>query len=190
MRGARRVALGAALAGLLGAALFAVLPYLLSWLNAWVAPDKLTRMSEVGQAYGGPSALLAGIAMIGVTAALAFQIRQFKTGQAIETRKMQIELMRMLVDDPSLRPVSPTYRGVGSDERRRAIFSNLMVKCLELGYEIGYVSRESLELDLSKNAGDVRRRSSAPRWFCAGLLVGGCVVTLSRGRSGPRGRRP
>lgn len=239
MRSARRVVLAGTLAGLLGVALFALLPYLLSWLNAWIAPEQLTRMSDVGQAYGGPSALLSGIAMIGVTAALVFQVRQFKTGQAIEIRKMQIELMRMLVDDPSLRPVSPNYPGVGLQERRRAIYSNLMLKYLELGYEIGYVSRESVEIQLAeqfrideigefwlrarplfeasasnraqrdfvelvdraltrsptkaaqrtptRNSG---RERQSHRWFCAGLLAGACVVTLSRGRIGPRARRP
>ncbi|WP_203707205.1 DUF6082 family protein [Asanoa iriomotensis] len=138
------------MAAAVGAALFAALPYALSRLNSWVPEDELARMANVGEAYGGPSALLAGIAMIGVTAALVFQIRQYKTGQAIEIRKMQIELMRMVIDDPSLRPSSPNYPGLDPDARNRAIYSNLMFKYLELTYEIGYSSRESLEIELAE----------------------------------------
>ena len=243
MRTALRVLVTGVLAVVVGTVLFAVLPYLLARLNSWIASDELARMADVGEAYGGPSALMAGIAMIGVTAALVFQIRQFKTSQAIEVRKMQIELMRMLVEDPTLRPISPTYQGVDTERRRRAIYSNLMFKFLELGFEIGYVSRESLEIELAgqfrieeigqmwrkarrqyaasaSNAGqrefvaivdralaeasekatltpapqvtghdENQRRSPGRRWFLAGLVVGGCVVTLSRGRTDPRGHR-
>jgi Family of unknown function (DUF6082) len=243
MRTARRVIVVSTLAAALGVALFAVLPYWLARLNSWIGADELARMANVGEAYGAPSALLAGVAMIGVTAALVFQIRQFKTGQAIEMRKMQIDLMRMVMDDPALRPTSPNYPDLSTEERRRAIYSNLMFKYLELGYEIGYVSRESLELELSEqfrideigemwrkarrqfaasasNRGqrdfvDIADRSLAAasagapvaalvpgdasdgrdvrwrhrRWFFAGIFVGACAVTLSRGRTAPPGCR-
>jgi hypothetical protein len=51
---------------------------------------------------------------------------------------MQIELMRMLLEDPTLRPVSPSLPEAEAAYRRRAIFANLMFRYLELGFEIGW----------------------------------------------------
>jgi hypothetical protein len=131
-----------------GALVFGASPILLTAANSWVSDVDLDRMSAIGEAYGGVSALLAGGAVAGVAAALLVQIRQFKTGQAQGMRMMQIELMRMLLEDPTLRPVSPSFPEAAAAHRRRAIFTNLMFRYLELGFEIGYFPPAALEEEL------------------------------------------
>lgn len=147
------------LASVGGALVFGASPILLTAANSWVSDVDLDRMSAIGEAYGGVSALLAGGAVAGVAAALLVQIRQFKTSQAQGMRMMQIELMRMLLEDPTLRPVSPSFPEAEAAHRRRAIFTNLMFRYMELGFEIGYFPAEALESELLEQmrVGDIRK---------------------------------
>lgn len=146
-RRARTVALGAAVGGAAGV-LFLASPLVLARVVADLPPDDVARMGDLGAAYGGISALLAGVAAGGVAAALIVQIRQFKTSQAQGMRMMQLELMKMLIQEPDLRPTSPSFPEASVETRRRAIFSNLMFRYLELGLEINYFTPESVKADL------------------------------------------
>lgn len=131
------LALGTTAVVAAGAVAFVASPAILARMNRQLSDSELNRLGQIGEAYGGISALLSGLAVIGLLGALLLQIRQIKTSQAHSIRMMQIELMRMLIDDPSLRPPSagaPIPTGL----RRRNIFTNLMFKYLEMGFEIGY----------------------------------------------------
>jgi hypothetical protein len=133
--------------------LFVISPLALARFSRGLPKDQLDRMGQIGQAYGGISALLAGIAAGGVAAALLVQIRQFKLSQAQGMRMMQIDLMKMLIDNPELRPLSPTYRGASKEARQRSIFTNLMFRYLELGYEVGYFSAPAVSRELRDQLG-------------------------------------
>jgi hypothetical protein len=128
--------------------LFLVSPLVLARATVGLSHVDVVRISDVGQAYGGISALLSGVAAAGVAAALVVQIRQFKTSQAQGMRIMQIDLMKMLIAEPGLRPTSPTFPGRPLEVRRRFIYTNLMLRYLELGFEIGYFSRDSVMVEL------------------------------------------
>jgi hypothetical protein len=99
------------------------------------------RLSKVGEAYGAPSAILSGLAVVGVAISLIVQTRQLRAAQIQGMRVMQLELMRMLLDDPALAAVSPTSLGVSQEQWRREIYLNLLFKYLELGYATKYVPR-------------------------------------------------
>lgn len=138
------------LLGACGTLLFIASPILLAKVNAPLPDRDLNRLSEIGQAYGGVSAVFSGIAVFGVVAALRAQNRQIRISQAQSIRTMQIELMRMLIDDPSLRPISPSFSsGTNDAQRRRNLFTNLMLKYLEMGYEIGYFPEPAIRRELT-----------------------------------------
>jgi hypothetical protein len=137
-------------AGAMSMGLFLISPVALMELNGGLSDGEATRMSNIGQAYGGISAFLSGGAAAGVAAALFYQSRQIKTSQAQGIRMMQVELMRMLIENPDLRPKSPTLPGVSGAQRSRIIFSNLMFRYLEMGFEIGYFPSDSLRYELKE----------------------------------------
>jgi hypothetical protein len=103
-----------------------------------------TRLANIGQTYGAASALLAGLAVGGVAASLAMQVRQVRISQIQAARMMHVELMQMLTADPVLRSTSPAAIGVSEDQWRRSIYTNLFFKYLEMGFLIGHISEESL----------------------------------------------
>ena len=130
---------GAALVCLLGA------PAAVVVVGGPTSDEDLARISNVGQAYG---ALLSAMAMIGIAVALMVQVRAVRITQAQGVRLMQFELMKMLIADLELRPLPSNPGDPSPDQRRRDIFSNLMIKYLEMGYEIGYFPAASLQAEL------------------------------------------
>lgn len=73
-------------------------------------------------------------------------------------RFLQLELMRMLIGDLSLRN-SPGPSRVSPETRRRNIFTNLILKYLELGYEIGYIPEQALKLEMTDQFRDPEIRT-------------------------------
>jgi len=132
---------------------------MLARLNDNLTIEELTRLGQIGEAYGGISALLSGLAVIGLVAALFVQIRQVRTSQVHSVRTMQLELMRMLLADPSLRPTSSYGLDIPPDLRRRNIFTNLMLQYLAMGYEFGYFPEAAIRQEMSRqfNTEDARR---------------------------------
>jgi uncharacterized protein DUF6082 len=59
------------------------------------------RLADVGQAYGGASALLSAAALCGVGASLLFQRRQMRQELADIDRQQHRELLRLAIDTPS-----------------------------------------------------------------------------------------
>jgi hypothetical protein len=152
--------------GLVGLVLLAIAPVsfltapaLLLRINEPITNTELERLSNAGQAYGGLSALLSGVATVAVAAALLLQVRQIRMSQAQGVRMIQIELMGMLIHNPELRPVSPTLGDVDRGQRLRDIYTNLMLRYLEMGYEIGYFPAQNIRAELLSQFAveDIRR---------------------------------
>lgn len=102
------------------------------------------RLSDIGETYGAASAVLSGLAVVGVAISLIVQTRQLRVGQIQAMRVMQLELMRLLLEDPTLVTISPTSLGVSREQWRREIYLNLLFKYLEMGYATKYVPEGSL----------------------------------------------
>ncbi|MEH1125250.1 DUF6082 family protein [Micromonospora sp. CPCC 206061] len=102
------------------------------------------RLSDIGETYGAASAVLSGLAVVGVAISLIVQSRQLRVGQIQAMRVMQLELMRLLLEDPMLATISPTSLGVSREQWRREIYLNLLFKYLEMGYATKYVPEGSL----------------------------------------------
>lgn len=58
------------------------------------------RLSFIGQTYGAASALLAVLALIGVSLSLAFQARESRATREQAFRAANTEMLKMAMDDP------------------------------------------------------------------------------------------
>jgi len=81
------------------------------------------------------STVLSSVAVIGVVYSLILQNRGLRLMQAQATRAVQMELMRMLIENPDLRSPFVTRPSVD-------LHSNLMLKQFEFGFIIGDYSKE------------------------------------------------
>ncbi|MCG5215201.1 DUF6082 family protein [Streptosporangium soli] len=61
-----------------------------------------TRLSEIGQTYGGAAAILTAVAFGGVIASLILQVRESKVSREQAVRSMHSDLVRMTMDEPEL----------------------------------------------------------------------------------------
>jgi hypothetical protein len=126
-----------------------------------------SRLGDVSDTFGAASALLAGLATGGVAVSLLLQTRQLQVGQIQGMRNMQLELMRMLLDDPILASVSPKSHDIPREQWRQEIYLNLLFKYLEMGYATNYVGEDGVRSHLREQF-DVK--SARLYWERAGPL--------------------
>jgi hypothetical protein len=99
-------------------------------------------MADVGQAYGGISAILSGLAFIAVAATVFMQFRQTRISQLQAVNATQIELFRTAYDHPDLQTAwrgSPVSK-LSSTMWRRHTYLNLVFRYFQLGYELRVIS--------------------------------------------------
>ncbi|GAA2488851.1 hypothetical protein Ahu01nite_022980 [Winogradskya humida] len=87
--------------------------------------EEWRELSDVGQAYGGISAILSGLAFCGIAVSLLLQWRQVRLTQLLATRERHFELVKLGLEDPSL--IFPTSLGRTVVERRQVAYFNLWV---------------------------------------------------------------
>jgi hypothetical protein len=100
-------------------------------------PQDWRELSDVGQAYGGVSALLSGFALCGIAASLLLQWRQVHLTREMTTRERHFELVKLGLEDPSL--CLPGTRGLAPEESRQWAYSNLWVSLWATQWEMGSV---------------------------------------------------
>src|SRR5207249_17958 len=61
-----------------------------------------TRLGDIGQAYGAASAILAGVALIGVALSLLLQSRQHRAETISAARERHLEIVKLALKDPAL----------------------------------------------------------------------------------------
>ena len=144
----RRIALWTLLC-ILSLALLLASPLALG-LFTRIVDQNWSDVGNLGQAYGAASTILSALAVVGVAASLQMQVRQNHLSQAYGVRDQQLTLMQLLLSDPTLLPASVTADGIPHERWRQLIYINLMFKHLQLGYEVGYISQESLRLHVSQ----------------------------------------
>jgi hypothetical protein len=138
---------GAALA--LGIAILTVVsPLLLPVLGR--LPLDWAELANVGQAYGLASALLGGIALVGVSASLFIQTRQHYSGAMFALRQQHMDLVKICLDRPSL-------AGCWGDETasqaglpiEQSLYINLILTHWEMCWDMGLLTDEQVRLYLS-----------------------------------------
>jgi Family of unknown function (DUF6082) len=104
--------------------------------------------STAGQAYGGISAVLAGVALLAVAVSLIYQARQTKVGQLQAVHSMQLELVALAYDNPDLMAGWTSGSGTSYAEWRKNTYLNLIFRYLRMDYELGNLSDKGLQRNM------------------------------------------
>ncbi|MEU8610347.1 DUF6082 family protein [Actinoplanes sp. NPDC048791] len=116
------------------------------------------RLADVGDAYGGASALLSAVALCGVGASLVYQQRQLRQEMVMIRRQQHFELVRLGIDDIELLRAVDQDLADSSDGRQQA-YLNLMTNYWHSMWELGEIDDEELrELASSIFRGELGRR--------------------------------
>ncbi|MEU4695392.1 DUF6082 family protein [Actinoplanes sp. NPDC023714] len=136
------------------------------------------RLAEVGEAFGGISALLSAMALSGVVASLLFQQRQIRQQIADIDGQHHMELLTLAINNPELIEVLDREAARGPHSRQE-IYANLtMMYWLRL-WELGEIEDDELRnMTFRMFQSDVTRR-----WW--GRVADAWIGTRAR----PRRRR-
>jgi len=117
-------------------------------------------LSQVGEAYGGASALLSGIALSGIAVSLLLQWRQLRSSLLYSIKQRHFELVKLTLDDPRFLYVDGTE--VAADpEARLKVYGNLLVNHWALTWDLGFMD----EAALRENARRFFRSATARAWW-------------------------
>jgi Family of unknown function (DUF6082) len=107
-----------------------------------------TLLSNIGQTYGAVSALLSSVALGGVVLSLLYQARDGKTAREQTTRSLQLELIKMQMEDPALMTASGAPWGLAIPSESAAIreflYLQIWIAYLYGSYSIGEISEPTL----------------------------------------------
>ncbi|BCJ54210.1 hypothetical protein Asp14428_56850 [Actinoplanes sp. NBRC 14428] len=104
-------------------------------------------LSDVGQAYGGMSAVLAGLALCGVGSSLTLQQRQTRQDRASGERQRHLELIKLAIDHPEFLEVVDI--DLFKDPRSAALmYANLSVGHWLAAWELGEIDDQELRSNL------------------------------------------
>lgn len=109
------------------------------------------RLSNIGQTYGAASALLTGLALIGVAGSMIFQVRAIEISRAESIRGQHAHLIEMALTDPVYMRAwghDPNVYG-GSDRLRQLMYINLIVSFWEDHYSLGDIHENTMRSDLA-----------------------------------------
>jgi hypothetical protein len=140
-------------------AVIVAFPWLVGSAVGW--SDDWHQLSEVGQAYGGVSAMLSGLAFCGIAGSLLLQWRQVRLAQMMMLRERHFELVKLGLDDSNLR--FPSLSEKSEAESRRWIVRNLWVAHWLMLWDMGSLTPPRLRM----NFDDIFREDEAVQWWTA-----------------------
>jgi hypothetical protein len=148
--------------------LVALSPLALTWIadarSDWVTP------ANIGQAYGGVAAVLAGLALCGVVVSIAIQRRQLAIQLNLAVRERQFDLTRMLLEYPEA-----TAKLLRSSIDTESALLNLHIAQWWLAFDTSAADPAALKAELAL----VFQTEDARRWWAEG---GGPVWRTFRGK--------
>jgi Family of unknown function (DUF6082) len=107
-----------------------------------------TTLSNVGQAYGAVSALIAGFALFGIAASVYLQAREIRYNRWAGERARHFELMRMAIENPFYQNAF-ALPDIPKDAATMSGYINLLFYNWSMTYEFGDISERALRLLLS-----------------------------------------
>jgi hypothetical protein len=118
------------------------------------------RLSYIGQTYGAASAILSMLALGGVALSLLLQGRETKATREQALRGLHVDLIKIALDDPLyLSCWGPFSGSTNIDDRRRHMYTNLMVSHWQMMWEVGGLHEKHLRvLAQELFAGETGRR--------------------------------
>lgn len=98
------------------------------------------RLSNIGETYGAVSAIVAAVALLGVTTSLVIQSREAGAARKNARRAHHVELMRMAMDDPRYMECWGPYLTESFAAEGQYTYVNLIVAHWYSEYEVGELS--------------------------------------------------
>lgn len=106
-------------------------------------------VGQVGETYGGASAVLAALAFVAIAISLILQASQLRSARVQVVRNMHRDLLRMAMESPSLyRPVIGATGDATDDDVRQHFFAVLWMNYMRLAFEERVVSESSLRKEV------------------------------------------
>jgi Family of unknown function (DUF6082) len=134
------------------------------------------QLSNIGQTYGAASALLSGMALIGITLSLLVQARQARTERIRITRERHADLLRLVLEAPDVYGPVIGYTPRSAVDDRRLLFCTMWVNYARIGFHMGVLTEETLHDDIFGPAftnDPMRKWWLAVRRYWSGDLIQG-----------------
>lgn len=121
------------------------------------------KLGNIGQAYGGASAILAGIALIGIAGSLIIQVRQAATDRGRLIREQHNELLRIVMENPKVyAPAFGTRTPNTTEQVQQFLFITMAMNRALLGYELGVFTKRELREEMLPS---LFATEAARRWW-------------------------
>jgi len=107
------------------------------------------RLSAIGQTYGAASALLTGLALLGVVGSIFFQIRAIQSSTEQSSREHHAHLVEMAMNDPVYRLAwgyDTAFMTDDLDTFRQNAYLNLIISYWERDFVLGEIPDRRLRL--------------------------------------------
>lgn len=143
---------------LLVAVLILAVPLLMMLLSAAALP--WNKLADVGDAFGGASAVLSALALSGVGASLLFQQRQIRQELADLDRQQHMELLKLAIENPELIEVLDSHTASG-EHARQDIYANLTMMYWLAIWQLGEIDDD----ELRAMASAMFRSAITRRWW-------------------------
>jgi hypothetical protein len=128
--------------GLAISILIAISPFIASWISNYHL--NWPKLSNVGGSYGPVSSILSGAALIGIVVTVALQRKQTNAATEQSVRQMQLDLMQIAWEDPSLIRALENIPKGHEELAKQSVFLNMYFMYLRMGYRSGQVSRDEI----------------------------------------------
>jgi Family of unknown function (DUF6082) len=110
-----------------------------------------TQLSNIGQTYGAASALLTGLALIGVAGSMIFQVRTIQVSREQSAREQHTHLMEMTLANPLYQRCwgdDPAAYGA-PDKYPQQLFVNLILSLWQNYYALGGFREQAMRVALA-----------------------------------------
>lgn len=117
----------------------------------WVAdlPVQWAPLAEVGQAYGGASALLSALALSGIAISILIQRHQNRISQLYSLRQRQFEIVKLALESPEYLYVDGPLV-VADKTARLKVYANLLVGHWAMVWDLGEMGDDWLRLSAGR----------------------------------------
>lgn len=99
-------------------------------------PDRLSRMSAIGEAFGTISAALSAVALIGIATSLYFQMQQTRAAQIEASRTMRVQLIQFALTNPQYLPLWGFDPEEGQQKVTESAYTSLVFAYLKMSYAL------------------------------------------------------
>ncbi|MEV7629221.1 DUF6082 family protein [Actinoplanes sp. NPDC089786] len=137
-------------------------------------------LADIGQTYGGASALISAVALSGVAASIAYQVRAVRQQRHQAVRDQQRELLLLLASDPETYAHAFTREraAMHPSELRRDVYAQMWLQFFSFAYETGHFT----ESDIRSPEGESLFSTEALRSHWAGHRDGWMSSPNSKAR--------